>query len=50
MEPFGGSGSTGAASMKIGRKSYTMEKVPAYTEVIKMRWEKLLGTKAKKIA
>lgn len=48
VEPFGGSGSTGAAAMKLGRVCRTMEKVPAYAEVIKSRWEKIAG-KAKKI-
>jgi len=48
-EPFGGSGSTLIASVKIGRKCYVMEKVPAYTEVIIKRWESLTGKKAKLI-
>jgi len=50
VEPFGGSGSTGVACFKLGRRCYTMEKVPAYTEVIKARWEKLTGQKANKIS
>ena len=50
IEPFGGSGSTGVACFKLGRRCYTMEKVPAYTEVIKARWEKLTGQKANKIS
>jgi DNA modification methylase len=49
VEPFGGSGSTLAASVKLQRRCYTMEKVPTYAEVIKARWEKLTGKKAKKI-
>lgn len=49
VEPFGGSGSTGAAAIKLGRKFRMMEKSNVYTEVIKARIEKLLGTKAKKI-
>ena len=43
IEPFGGSGSTGVAAMKLGRRCYTMEKSPVYTKVIIARWEKLTG-------
>jgi DNA modification methylase len=49
MEPFGGSGSTLMASEKMHRMCYIMEKVPAYTEVIIARWEKMTGQKAKKL-
>src|SRR3990167_7534822 len=49
IEPFGGSGSTLIAALKLGRRCFVMEKVPAYTEVIKARWEKLTGKKARKI-
>jgi DNA modification methylase len=49
LEPFGGSGSTLIASEKMNRTCYIMEKVPAYTEVIIARWEKLTGKKAKKL-
>jgi DNA modification methylase len=49
VEPFGGSGSTGAASIKMKRRCYTMEKSPVYAEVIRRRWEKLTGLKAVKI-
>ena len=49
IEPFGGSGSTLIAALKLGRRCFVMEKVPAYTEVIKARWEKFTGKKAKKI-
>ena len=47
VEPFGGSGSTGVAAMKLGRVCRTMEKVPAYAEVIKSRWEKIVGKATK---
>ncbi len=47
LEPFGGSGSTLIASIKIGRKCRIMEKSPVYTEVIIKRWEKLTGKTAK---
>jgi DNA modification methylase len=49
LEPFGGSGSTLIASTKMKRRCYLMEKSPVYAEVIKNRWEKLTGLKAKKI-
>ena len=41
VEPFGGSGSTLIASIKLGRRCYLMEKSPVYAEVIKKRWENL---------
>lgn len=49
LEPFGGSGSTLIASIKMGRVCRIMEKCPEYAEVIKARWEKTTGKKAKKI-
>jgi DNA modification methylase len=49
IEPFGGSGSTLIAAEKMKRRCYLMEKSPVYAEVIKYRWEKLTGKKAKKI-
>lgn len=49
VEPFGGSGSTLIASVKMHRRCYLMEKSPVYAEVIKNRWEKLTGKKAVKI-
>lgn len=49
LEPFGGSGSTGAAAIGMKRRCYTLEKVPAYAEIIRRRWSKLLGAKPKKI-
>jgi len=49
LEPFGGSGSTLVAAIKLKRRCYVMEKSPVYAEVIKNRWEKLTGLKAKKI-
>jgi len=49
IEPYGGSGSTGAAALKMGRRCYMMEKSPVYCEVIKRRIEKLTGLKAEKI-
>ena len=48
VEPFGGSGSTMIAAEKMKRRCYVMEKSPVYCEVIKKRWEKLTGRKAKK--
>lgn len=49
IEPFGGSGSTLIASIKLGRRCYLMEKSPVYTEIIKNRWEQFTGKKAVKI-
>ena len=49
IEPFGGSGSTLIAAVKMKRRCFIMEKSPVYTEVIIKRWEKFTGLKAKKI-
>jgi DNA modification methylase len=49
VEPFGGSGSTAAAAIKMGRRCYINEKSPIYAEVIRRRLEKLTGLKAKRI-
>lgn len=49
LEPFGGSGSTLIACLKLGRKCRIMEKSPVYTEVIIKRWEKHTGKKVIKI-
>lgn len=49
FEPFGGSGSTLIAATKMKRRCYLMEKSPVYCEVIKRRWEKFTGLKAKKL-
>jgi DNA modification methylase len=49
LEPFGGSGSTLMASIKLGRKCRIMEKSPVYIEVILNRWTKLTSKKPKKI-
>jgi DNA modification methylase len=45
IEPFGGSGSTLIAAVKMKRRCFVMEKCPAYAEVIKKRWENLTGLK-----
>jgi len=49
VEPFGGSGSTLITAEKMKRRCFLMEKSPIYSEVIKKRWEKLTGLKAKKL-
>ncbi|MFA5132224.1 MAG: DNA methyltransferase [Candidatus Paceibacterota bacterium] len=49
LEPFGGSGSTLIASVKMGRRCYIMEKSPVYAEVILKRWEKATGKKPVKV-
>ena len=46
LEPFGGSGSTLIAAVKMKRRCFLMEKSPVYAEVIKRRWEKETGLKA----
>jgi DNA modification methylase len=50
LEPFGGSGSTLIASLKLSRRCFLMEKSPVYTEVIKRRWENFTGKKAAKLS
>jgi DNA modification methylase len=50
VEPFGGSGSTLCAATKMKRRCFLMEKSPVYAEVIRNRWEKQTGKKAKKIS
>lgn len=49
LEPFGGSGSTLIASVKLGRRCFVMEKSPVYAEVIMNRWERETGKKRKKL-
>ncbi|MBU4536554.1 ParB N-terminal domain-containing protein [Patescibacteria group bacterium] len=49
FEPYGGSGSTLIASVKMNRRCFLMEKCPIYAEVILNRWSKLTGLKPKKI-
>ena len=49
FEPFGGSGSLLITAEKLKRRCYVMELSPVYCEVIKKRWEKLTGQKARKI-
>lgn len=50
IEPFGGSGSTLIAAIKMRRRCFLMEKSPVYAEVIRHRWEKLTELKARRIA
>ncbi|MFH1235567.1 MAG: site-specific DNA-methyltransferase [Parcubacteria group bacterium] len=49
LEPFGGSGSTLIAAVKMQRRCYLIEKSPVYAEVIKNRWQKATGLTAKKL-
>lgn len=49
VEPFGGSGSTLIASIKMKRRCYLVEKSPVYAEVILKRWEKEAGQRPVKI-
>jgi DNA modification methylase len=48
-EPFGGSGSTAAAAIKMHRRCFLMEKSPVYLTVILKRLEKISGEKAKRV-
>jgi len=50
VEPFGGSGSTLIAAVKMKRRCYLMEKSPVYAEVIKRRWMNTTGKQAKKLS
>jgi DNA modification methylase len=49
IEPFGGSGSTAAAAIKMNRRCNLMEKSNIYTAVILKRLENLTGQKAIKV-
>lgn len=49
LEPFGGSGSTLIASLKLKRRCYIMEKSPVYAEVILRRWQMHTGKTAVKL-
>lgn len=49
VEPFGGSGSTLIAALKMNRRCYVMEKSPVYAEVILKRWEKEAGARPQKV-
>lgn len=49
VEPFGGSGSTLIAAIKMKRHCYLMEKSPVYAQVILKRWENETGQKPVKI-
>ena len=49
LEPFAGSGSTGIACTKLGRRCYMMEKCEIYAAVIIKRWENLTGKTAVKL-
>jgi DNA modification methylase len=49
FEPFGGSGSTLIASIKMNRRCYLMEKSEVYAQVILARWTKETGQKPTKI-
>lgn len=49
VEPFGGSGSTLIASVRMNRRCCLMEKSPVYAQVILRRWELETGKKPVKI-
>lgn len=49
LEPFGGSGSTAVAALKLKRRCFMMEKSPIYASVIIARIEKTFGMKVVKV-
>lgn len=49
LDLFGGSGSTLIAAEQTGRKAFLMEIDPPYCDVIRERWEKFTGKKARRI-
>jgi DNA modification methylase len=49
VDPFMGSGTTLIAAHQMGRRAFGMEISPAYCDVIVYRFEKISGTKAKRI-
>jgi len=50
LEPFGGSGSTLIASLKLSRRCYIMEKSPVYAEIIIRRWQQFTDKIAVKVS
>lgn len=50
LEPFGGSGSTLIAAIRLKRRCFLMEKCPTYAQVILKRWENQTGEQPRKIA
>ena len=50
LEPFGGSGSTAVAALKLNRRVFVMEKSNVYAAVIIARIEKLTGEKIRKVS
>ncbi len=49
LDSFGGSGSTLVAAEQLKRRAYIVELEPTFTDLTILRYEKLTGTKAKKI-
>jgi len=50
LEPFGGSGSTAVAALKLKRRCFMMEQSHVYTSVIIARIEKAFGVKVANVA
>lgn len=50
LDVCGGSGSTLLAAERTGRRAFVMELDPAYVDVIRLRYETLLQTPAKRVA
>jgi site-specific DNA-methyltransferase (adenine-specific) len=49
LDCFGGSGSLLVACEQLKRSAYLVEREPVFVELVINRYEKLTGTKAKKI-
>ena len=50
LDPFGGSGSTLIACEQTGRRCFTMEIDPLYSDVIVERWQQFTGEKAERVS
>jgi DNA modification methylase len=50
LDPFGGSGTTLIAAEQEGRRARLLELDPAYCDVIKIRFERVTGTAAERVA
>jgi DNA modification methylase len=49
VDPFGGTGTTLVAAHELGKRCATVERSPAYCDVIVERWQKLCGGHAKRV-
>lgn len=49
VDPFGGTGTTLVAAHELGKRCATVERSPAYCDVIVERWQKISGGHAKRV-